>query len=230
MMVPLTASARGPCGVDYTLRNDNSVPRARNREEALIDFAAINGSGGSLVLGSQNKLGVTFWRSLDSTVAATLLSPGCNLICQRIRPSQRTIPTSSLRGLSTRAFRAERCRRFPARAANGGRHRAYESERTLAERRIGRLRHRHRYRHLGSPYKVATDPWLAVRRLPNRFWCTTSDREFPRTSAAPSSRTVAAIFRDTNARLRYSQDLPQNLEFVESSSVDPIIGSATCSC
>ncbi|HKT41300.1 MAG TPA: phosphatase PAP2 family protein, partial [Rhodanobacteraceae bacterium] len=66
-MAPLQAAlADGPFGIDHRIAYDNSGIWARSNQKALMGATILTVVGGSLALGDQDKLGDTFWRSLDS--------------------------------------------------------------------------------------------------------------------------------------------------------------------
>lgn len=94
----------GPFGIDRRIAVDNSGIWARNNQKALIGIAAVTVIGGSLLLGDDNKLGDTFWRSLDSTAAASAIALGGKLIFQRERPSQTDNPNQFFKGTQYQSF------------------------------------------------------------------------------------------------------------------------------
>ncbi len=104
MVLPLTAQAGGPLGIDHLIAYDNSGIWARGNQKALIGITAVTVIGGSLVLGDESKLGDTFWRSLDSTAAASLTALGGKLIFQRERPSQTNDPNRFFKGTQYQSF------------------------------------------------------------------------------------------------------------------------------
>ncbi|HZX72314.1 MAG TPA: hypothetical protein VFE77_16020, partial [Rhodanobacter sp.] len=60
----------------------------RLRQNSLIDATIFTVLGGFRLLGNQDNLGDTFWRSLGSMVGASLVALGGKLIFQRERPPQ----------------------------------------------------------------------------------------------------------------------------------------------
>ncbi|MEO8802320.1 MAG: phosphatase PAP2 family protein [Rudaea sp.] len=103
-LLPLTAQAGGPFGIDHRIAYDNSGIWARSNQKALIGITAVTVIGGSLALGDESQLGDTFWRSLDSTVAASLAAQGGKFIFQRERPSQTSDPNQFFKGTQYQSF------------------------------------------------------------------------------------------------------------------------------
>src|SRR6185312_15038982 len=104
MAVPLIGHAGGPFGIDHRVAYDNSGIWARSNQDALLDATIATVIGGSLLLGDQDKLGDTFWRSLDSTAGASLVALGGKLIFQRERPSQDASPSDFFKGTKYQSF------------------------------------------------------------------------------------------------------------------------------
>ena len=101
-MAPLhMARAGGPFGIDHRIAYDNSGIWARNNQKALVGATILTVVGGSLALGDQDKLGDTFWRSLDSMAVSSALAQGSKWIFQRERPSQTSNPDLFFRGAVT---------------------------------------------------------------------------------------------------------------------------------
>jgi undecaprenyl-diphosphatase len=102
--LPLTAQAGGPFGIDHRVAYDNSGIWARSNHKVLMGITAGTVIGGSLMLGDESRLGDTFWRSLDSTAAASLAALGGKLIFQRERPSQTDNPNEFFKGTRYESF------------------------------------------------------------------------------------------------------------------------------
>lgn len=99
-----TARAGGPFGIDHRLAYDNSGIWARNNQKALIGVTIAGVIGGSIALGDQDKLGDTFWRSLDSMAMSAAVAQGGKLIFQRERPSQTANPDEFFKGTHYQSF------------------------------------------------------------------------------------------------------------------------------
>lgn len=104
MALPLAAHAGGPFGIDHRIAYDNSGIWARSNQKALMGATIVTVLGGSLLLGDQDKLGDTFWRSLDSTAGASLIALGGKLIFQRERPRQDANPGDFFKGTQYQSF------------------------------------------------------------------------------------------------------------------------------
>ncbi|HJU07161.1 MAG TPA: phosphatase PAP2 family protein [Rhodanobacteraceae bacterium] len=98
------AHAGGPFGIDHTVPYDNSGIWARSNQKALIGVTIAGVIGGSLVLGDQDKLGDTFWRSLDSMAVSSAVAEGGKLIFQRERPSETDNPNEFFKGTQYQSF------------------------------------------------------------------------------------------------------------------------------
>ena len=102
---PLHAAlAGGPFGIDHRIGYDNSGIWARSNQKALMGATILTVVGGSLALGDQDKLGDTFWRSLDSMAVSSALAQGGKWIFQRERPSQTGDPDMWFKGTRYQSF------------------------------------------------------------------------------------------------------------------------------
>lgn len=97
-------AGNGPFGIDHRVAYDNSGIWARSNQKALMGATIVTVVGGSLVLGDHNKLGDTFWRSLDSTASSSLLALGGKLVFQRERPRQTDNPNEFFKGTRYQSF------------------------------------------------------------------------------------------------------------------------------
>lgn len=102
---PRTAQAGdGPFGIDHRIAYDNSGIWARNNQTLLIGGTILTVIGGSIILGDQDKLGDTFWRSLDSMALSAAVAQGGKWIFQRQRPSQTDDPNQFFKGTRYQSF------------------------------------------------------------------------------------------------------------------------------
>lgn len=93
LLCPQSAQAGGgPFGIDHLVAYDNSGIWKRSNQTLLIDGTILTVIGGSLILGDQDGLGDTFWRSLDAMAISGAIAQGGKLIFQRERPSQTSDP------------------------------------------------------------------------------------------------------------------------------------------
>jgi undecaprenyl-diphosphatase len=97
-------AAGGPFGIDHRLPYDNSGIWARSNQQALIGATIATVLGGSLLLGDQDQLGDTFWRSLDATAGSAVLAQGAKLVFQRERPRQDASPNDFFKGTKYASF------------------------------------------------------------------------------------------------------------------------------
>lgn len=78
----------GPFGIDDRPAYDNAGIWKRNYQEVLEFGAPVVLAFGALWEGGDNRLGKTFWQSIDSTVAGELLASGLKYAFSRERPDQ----------------------------------------------------------------------------------------------------------------------------------------------
>lgn len=98
------AAAGGLLGIDHRIAYDDSGIWARNDQTALLGATFLTVVGGSFALGDQDKLGDTFWRSLDSMAVSSALAQGGKWIFQRERPSQTSDPDKFFQGSQYESF------------------------------------------------------------------------------------------------------------------------------
>ena len=94
----------GPFGIDHKVPYDNSGIWARGNQEFLLDATIVTVIGGSLVLGDQDTLGDTFWRSLDSMAVSAAAAQAGKWVFQRKRPSQTDNPNEFFKGTQYQSF------------------------------------------------------------------------------------------------------------------------------
>jgi membrane-associated phospholipid phosphatase len=104
ILIPLVSHAGGPFGIDHRVPYDNSGIWARHNQQVFMGATIATVIGGSLLLGDQDKLGDTFWRSLDSMAVSALIAQGGKLIFQRERPSQTDNPNEFFKGTRYQSF------------------------------------------------------------------------------------------------------------------------------
>lgn len=97
-------AASGPFGIDHLVHYDNSGIWARNDQKILMGATVVAVVGGSLALGDQDKLGDTFWRSLDSMAVSSAISQAAKWTFQRERPSQTSDPNLWFQGTRYQSF------------------------------------------------------------------------------------------------------------------------------
>lgn len=105
LLQPLpTQAAGGPFGIDHVVTYDDSGIWQRNDQKFLMGATIVGVVGGSLLLGDQDKLGDTFWRSLDSMALSSVIAQGGKWVFQRERPSQTTDPNKFFQGIRYQSF------------------------------------------------------------------------------------------------------------------------------
>jgi membrane-associated phospholipid phosphatase len=97
-------AAGGPFGIDHIVPYDNSGIWKRSNQEILIYGTIATVAGGALALGDQDKLGDTFWRSVDAMVISSIGSEAMKYTFQRERPSQTSNPDEFFKGTSAQSF------------------------------------------------------------------------------------------------------------------------------
>lgn len=97
-------AASGPFGIDHLVHYDNSGIWARHDQKVLMGATILTVVGGSLALGDENKLGDTFWRSLDAMAVSSAVAQGMKWTFQRERPSQTNDPNKWFQGTRYQSF------------------------------------------------------------------------------------------------------------------------------
>ncbi len=94
----------GILGLDHTVRYDNSGIWNRTNQEILLYGTIATVGGGALWLGDNDKLGDTFWRSVDSLVITGVGTQVMKWTFQRERPSQTDNPNKWFQGIHAQSF------------------------------------------------------------------------------------------------------------------------------
>jgi len=89
---PLALAGGGPLGIDSRLSYDNSGVWARSNQTALIDSMMAVVGVGALWEGGNDRLGKTFWQSVDAGVFSGIAEFGLKYAFSRERPSQTSDP------------------------------------------------------------------------------------------------------------------------------------------
>src|SRR5690349_7134234 len=104
LLSPAAEAGGGPFGIDHVVTYDNSGIWARSNQQLLMNATIVTVIGGSLALGDQDKLGDTFWRSLDSMALSAVLAQGGKWVFQRKRPSLTDDPNQFFKGIQYESF------------------------------------------------------------------------------------------------------------------------------
>lgn len=94
----------GPFGIDHKLHYDNSELWQRSTQLKVQYATVATVIGGALVFGDDNKLGDTFWRSLDAMAVSGVAAQGMKFAFQRKRPSQTDNPNDFFKGVKYQSF------------------------------------------------------------------------------------------------------------------------------
>lgn len=98
------AWAGGPFGIDHRVAYDNSGIWSRRDQKVLVGATVLGVVGGAFVLGDQDKLGDTFWRSLDSMVVSSAISQAAKWTFRRERPSETGDPDEWFKSFHDQSF------------------------------------------------------------------------------------------------------------------------------
>jgi undecaprenyl-diphosphatase len=90
----------GPFGIDHRLHYDNSGIWKRGNQNALMYGTIVTVGVGALAFGDQDKLGDTFWRSVDAMVVTGVGTEALKYTFRRERPSQTDDPNRFFKGHS----------------------------------------------------------------------------------------------------------------------------------
>lgn len=104
LLSPVAAAGGGPLGIDHVVRYDNSGIWKRSTQKDLIYATVATVIGGSLAFGDNDRIGDTFWRSLDAVAAAGAGAQLMKWTFQRERPSQTSDPNRFFSGIHNASF------------------------------------------------------------------------------------------------------------------------------
>jgi undecaprenyl-diphosphatase len=88
---PVFASG-GPLGIDHRLHYDNSGIWKRSNQKVLLYGSIVTIGAGAIAFGDDDKLGDTFWRSVDAMVITGVGTQALKYTFRRERPSQTDNP------------------------------------------------------------------------------------------------------------------------------------------
>jgi len=97
-------AAGGPFGIDHRLHYDNSGIWKRSNQDVLMYGSIATVAGGALAFGDHDRLGDTFWRSVDALVISSVGSEALKYSFQRERPSQTADPDRFFAGRHAQSF------------------------------------------------------------------------------------------------------------------------------
>ena len=94
----------GPFGIDHRLHYDNSGIWKRTDQNALMYGTIVTVGVGALAFGDHDKLGDTFWRSVDAMVVTGIGAEAMKYTFRRERPSQTSDPDKFFQGSHAQSF------------------------------------------------------------------------------------------------------------------------------
>lgn len=97
-IAPPALAGGGPLGIDYRLTYDNGGVWARSNQLALIDTMIAVVGAGALWEGGEDRLGKTFWQSVDAGVISGVAETALKMAFSRERPSQTADPNQWFTG------------------------------------------------------------------------------------------------------------------------------------
>ena len=97
-------AASGPLGIDHRIQYDNSGVWKRSNQDVMIYGTIATVVGGAFAFGDQDKLGDTFWRSLDALAVTGVATQGLKFTSQRERPSRTSDPNRWFAGSHAQSF------------------------------------------------------------------------------------------------------------------------------
>jgi undecaprenyl-diphosphatase len=95
---PASHAGGGPLGIDSRLAYDNAGIWARSNQLALIDSMIAVVAAGALWEGGEDRLGKTFWQSVDAGVFSGAAAWALEYAFSRERPSQTSDPNEWFTG------------------------------------------------------------------------------------------------------------------------------------
>ncbi len=104
LSTPMAQAAGGPLGIDHKLHYDNSGIWKRSTQKDLQYAMIVTVLGGAFALGDRDKLGDTFWRSVDAVAFSAAGAALLKVSFQRKRPSQTDNPNAFFRGVKYQSF------------------------------------------------------------------------------------------------------------------------------
>jgi PAP2 superfamily len=102
--IPLIVGVGNLLGIDHRLNNDNSGIWKRSHQLDLEYGVVLTEIGGALWLGGENRLGRTFWQSLDATAFSAVATQALKYSFSRARPSQTSSPNQWFQGSCCQSF------------------------------------------------------------------------------------------------------------------------------
>lgn len=102
--IPLIVGVGGALGIDHRLHNDDSGIWKRKNQLALEYAVIATELGGGLWEGGENRLGRTYWESLDASIFSAVTVQALKYTTGRARPSQSSDPGAWRQGSCCQSF------------------------------------------------------------------------------------------------------------------------------
>ena len=102
--IPLIVGVGNLLGIDHRLNNDDSGIWKRSHQLDLEYGVVLTEIGGALWLGGEDRLGRTFWESLDATAFSAVAAQALKYSFSRARPSQTSSPNQWFQGSCCQSF------------------------------------------------------------------------------------------------------------------------------
>lgn len=105
LAVPAPAFAGGgPGGIDHRLHYDNHGIWKLGVQRSVVYGSVVSAVGGALLLGDDDRLGDTLWRSVDALALGTVTTQGLKRVFRRKRPEDTSDPDKFFTGYHDRSF------------------------------------------------------------------------------------------------------------------------------
>jgi undecaprenyl-diphosphatase len=104
LCISFTVEAGGPLGIDHRLSRADTGIWSRNNQLFLQYSSATIIIGESLWLGSDTRLGKTFWKSTDSIIMTAVGSAATKEVFRRERPNKTNDPNAWFKSSSDKSF------------------------------------------------------------------------------------------------------------------------------
>ncbi|MGA9854337.1 MAG: phosphatase PAP2 family protein [Gammaproteobacteria bacterium] len=102
--IPLIVGVGNLLGIDHRLNDDDSGIWKRSHQLDLEYGVVLTEIGGALWLGGEDRLGRTFWQSLDATAFSAVAAQALKYSFSRARPSQTMSPNQWFQGSCCQSF------------------------------------------------------------------------------------------------------------------------------
>jgi len=98
------AGSGGPLGIDSVIEKSDTGIWSRSNQKGLTAGSILVSVGGALMLGKENRLGRTFWKSTDAVVVTAITTQVMKYAFSRERPRDGANPDSWFQGDHNHSF------------------------------------------------------------------------------------------------------------------------------